>query len=52
MLIYLPVRPGLCYGLAPTLNYGMQCYEDMKAFRAPNNTFNIFRPNMNVFMPS
>jgi hypothetical protein len=43
----LPVRPRLCHGLAPALNYGMQCYEGMKAFRAPNNTINIFRPNMN-----
>jgi branched-chain amino acid aminotransferase len=34
--------------MAPALNYGMQCYEGMKAFRAPNNTINIFRPNMNA----
>lgn len=26
----------------------MQCYEGMKAFRAPNNTINIFRPNKNA----
>ncbi|KZM23146.1 branched-chain-amino-acid transaminase [Ascochyta rabiei] len=36
------------HGMAPALNYGMQCYEGMKAFRAPNDTINIFRPNMNA----
>lgn len=36
------------HGMAPGLNYGMQCYEGMKAFRAPNNTINIFRPNKNA----
>ena len=36
------------HGMAPGLNYGQQCYEGMKAFRAPNNTINIFRPNMNA----
>ena len=30
------------------MNYGMQCYEGMKAFRSPNNSINIFRPNMNA----
>jgi branched-chain amino acid aminotransferase len=34
--------------MAPALNYGMQCYEGMKAFRSPNDTINIFRPNMNA----
>lgn len=34
--------------MAPALNYGMQCYEGMKAFRAPDDTINIFRPNMNA----
>jgi branched-chain amino acid aminotransferase len=36
------------HGMAPALNYGMQCYEGMKAFRAPNNTINIFRPTKNA----
>lgn len=36
------------HGMAPALNYGMQCYEGMKAFRSPNDTINIFRPNMNA----
>lgn len=34
--------------MAPGLNYGMQCYEGLKAFRAPNNTINIFRPIKNA----
>lgn len=37
------------HGMAPGLNYGQQCYEGMKAFRAPSNTeINIFRPTMNA----
>jgi branched-chain amino acid aminotransferase len=36
------------HGMAPGLNYGMQCYEGMKAFRAPDNTINIFRPTKNA----
>lgn len=36
------------HGMAPGLNYGMQCYEGLKAFRAPDNTINIFRPNKNA----
>ncbi|KAF2876333.1 aminotransferase [Massariosphaeria phaeospora] len=36
------------HGMAPGLNYGQQCYEGMKAFRAPNNTINIFRPSKNA----
>jgi branched-chain amino acid aminotransferase len=36
------------HGMAPGLNYGQQCYEGMKAFRAPNNTISIFRPNKNA----
>jgi branched-chain amino acid aminotransferase len=36
------------HGMAPGLNYGMQCYEGMKAFRAPDHTINIFRPNKNA----
>lgn len=34
--------------MAPGLNYGQQCYEGMKAFRAPNNSINIFRPTKNA----
>jgi branched-chain amino acid aminotransferase len=34
--------------MAPGLNYGQQCYEGMKAFRTPNNTIAIFRPNKNA----
>ncbi|GJC94725.1 subgroup IV aminotransferase [Colletotrichum higginsianum] len=35
------------HGLAPGLNYGQQCYEGMKAFRAKGeaNTIHIFRPH-------
>ncbi|KAF2242771.1 branched-chain amino acid aminotransferase II [Trematosphaeria pertusa] len=36
------------HGMAPGLNYGQQCYEGLKAFRAPDNTINIFRPNKNA----
>ncbi|KAF2265594.1 branched-chain-amino-acid aminotransferase [Lojkania enalia] len=36
------------HGMAPGLNYGQQCYEGLKAFRAPNNTINIFRPQQNA----
>ena len=36
------------HGMAPALNYGMQCYEGMKAFRSPDDKINIFRPNMNA----
>lgn len=35
--------------MAPGLNYGQQCYEGLKAFRAPDDTtINIFRPVMNA----
>jgi branched-chain amino acid aminotransferase len=35
--------------MAPGLNYGQQCYEGMKAYRAPNDTtINIFRPQQNA----
>jgi branched-chain amino acid aminotransferase len=35
--------------MAPALNYGQQCYEGMKAFRAPGDkTINIFRPDQNA----
>jgi branched-chain amino acid aminotransferase len=36
------------HGMAPGLNYGQQCYEGLKAFRAPNNQINIFRPQKNA----
>ncbi|KAF2221827.1 aminotransferase [Elsinoe ampelina] len=37
------------HGMAPGLNYGQQCYEGLKAFRAPGDkTINIFRPNKNA----
>lgn len=37
------------HGMAPGLNYGQQCYEGLKAFRAPDdNTINIFRPEQNA----
>ncbi|MBE7181398.1 MAG: branched chain amino acid aminotransferase, partial [Terriglobus roseus] len=35
--------------MAPGLNYGVQCYEGMKAFRTPNDErITIFRPKMNA----
>ena len=35
--------------MAPGLNYGQQCYEGLKAFRAPDDkTINIFRPQQNA----
>lgn len=35
--------------MAPGLNYGQQCYEGLKAFRAPNDdAINIFRPIQNA----
>lgn len=35
--------------MAPGLNYGQQCYEGMKAYRAPDDkTINIFRPHQNA----
>ncbi|SMQ52461.1 unnamed protein product [Zymoseptoria tritici ST99CH_3D7] len=37
------------HGMAPGLNYGMQCYEGMKASRGPSdNTIGIFRPQQNA----
>jgi branched-chain amino acid aminotransferase len=36
------------HGMAPGLNYGQQAYEGMKAFRAPDDTINIFRPQRNA----
>ena len=34
--------------MAPGLNYGVQCYEGMKAFRTPNGSISIFRPDQNA----
>lgn len=34
--------------MAPGLNYGVQCYEGIKAFRAPNGNITIFRPDQNA----
>lgn len=34
--------------MAPGLNYGVQCYEGMKAFRAPDGKITIFRPRENA----
>ncbi|KAJ9664653.1 hypothetical protein H2201_005167 [Coniosporium apollinis] len=37
------------HGMAPGLNYGQQCYEGLKAFRAPDDkSIHIFRPRMNA----
>ncbi|CZT17952.1 probable branched-chain-amino-acid aminotransferase [Ramularia collo-cygni] len=37
------------HGMAPGLNYGMQCYEGLKASRGPNDdTIGIFRPQKNA----
>lgn len=37
------------HGMAPGLNYGQQCYEGLKAFRAPDDqTINIFRAQQNA----
>jgi len=37
------------HGMAPALNYGMQCYEGMKAFRTPDDSaINIFRSAPNA----
>ena len=34
--------------MAPALNYGVQCYEGMKAFRTPDERIAIFRPDQNA----
>lgn len=34
--------------MAPGLNYGVQCYEGMKAFRQPDGQITIFRPDQNA----
>ncbi|KXT06276.1 hypothetical protein AC578_9107 [Pseudocercospora eumusae] len=37
------------HGMAPGLNYGMQCYEGLKASRGPDDkTIGIFRPQQNA----
>ncbi|OQO07384.1 hypothetical protein B0A48_07081 [Cryoendolithus antarcticus] len=37
------------HGMAPGLNYGQQCYEGLKAYRAPGDKqINIFRPDSNA----
>ncbi|OCT46485.1 putative branched-chain-amino-acid aminotransferase TOXF [Cladophialophora carrionii] len=36
------------HGMAPGLNYGVQCYEGMKAFRQPDGSITIFRPDQNA----
>ena len=37
------------HGLSPALNYGQQCYEGLKAFRAPDNkSIHIFRPHFHA----
>lgn len=37
------------HGMAPALNYGMQCYEGLKAFRTPNDeAVTIFRAQANA----
>lgn len=37
------------HGMAPALNYGVQAYEGLKAFRAPSDsTINVFRPDRNA----
>jgi branched-chain amino acid aminotransferase len=34
--------------MAPGLNYAIQCYEGMKAFRTPSGSITIFRPDQNA----
>ncbi|KIX00145.1 branched-chain amino acid aminotransferase [Rhinocladiella mackenziei CBS 650.93] len=36
------------HGMAPGLNYGVQCYEGMKAFRQRDGNITIFRPDQNA----
>ena len=36
------------HGMAPGLNYGVQSYEGMKAFRHPDGRITIFRPDQNA----
>ncbi|KAF7505652.1 hypothetical protein GJ744_000587 [Endocarpon pusillum] len=36
------------HGMAPGLNYGVQTFEGMKAFRTPNDQIALFRPDQNA----
>ncbi|KAL3417901.1 branched-chain amino acid aminotransferase [Phlyctema vagabunda] len=36
------------HGMAPALNYGQQAYEGLKAFRTPEDSIQIFRPQRNA----
>jgi branched-chain amino acid aminotransferase len=36
------------HGMAPALNYGVQSYEGMKAFRTSSGSITIFRPDQNA----
>lgn len=36
------------HGMAPGLNYGVQAYEGMKAFRTPSGSISVFRPDQNA----
>ena len=37
------------HGLSPALNYGQQCYEGLKAFRAPGDkSIHVFRPHLHA----
>ncbi|KAB8233428.1 hypothetical protein ETB97_000740 [Aspergillus alliaceus] len=36
------------HGMAPGLNYGQQAYEGLKAFRRPDGSITIFRPDRNA----
>ena len=36
------------HGMSPALNYGLQAFEGMKAYRTPSNKIAIFRPIMNA----
>ncbi|RMZ82825.1 hypothetical protein DV737_g1868, partial [Chaetothyriales sp. CBS 132003] len=36
------------HGMAAGLNYGVQAFEGMKAFRSPNGQITIFRPDQNA----
>lgn len=36
------------HGMAPGLNYGVQAYEGLKAFRTPSGSISTFRPDQNA----
>ena len=36
------------HGMAPVINYGQQAYEGLKAFRGPDGTLSLFRPERNA----